>query len=272
MNLPWRKNMRLISRVTFTILMLFFHSTFASSISTPTETDLKIALQEELPKFVDVISIDLEAQENKGDSVNPIWKSRFTAVLKLNIDLYKKDSQNSHAVFLELTKRRGENLKMYAFADSRLKLGKWVTGFQYEGYSSDNIGEPRSNWSNVRTVLLGTQEVDEYNAWLKEHNEIQAKEKKELDDHIRRAPDVLIGSWDEACGSWRGVITYINSNTIKMESDGKTTMGTWSIQGDVITVNYENYRPAEWRITKMTDNAFTIAATTGTICEAWRSN
>ena len=60
----------------------------------PSSVNYKQKLQENLPKHFTIKDIDIEAQENTGDSVDPNWKSRITVTFKLNEPLYSQTDRN----------------------------------------------------------------------------------------------------------------------------------------------------------------------------------
>jgi hypothetical protein len=68
--------------------------------SGPDEDLLQARFATELPAFVKLNSLNVQASENVGTEVQPIYRSRFSAVIELIADTYLENSRQGSAVFV----------------------------------------------------------------------------------------------------------------------------------------------------------------------------
>ncbi len=68
----------------------------------PSEKELVFSLAREVPGHVDLDDFEIQASQNIGNEVDPIYASRFKATAALSIDLYVTERREDNITFAVL--------------------------------------------------------------------------------------------------------------------------------------------------------------------------
>lgn len=129
----------------------------------PTSRELRDRLAVELPGFVRTSSFSVEASQNIGSEVEPVFKSRFKAEIELQTPTYSVDGTDPEALFVKSVTRAGEKRTIYGIATSTLVAGAWRTAFQYENNPLSVIGNPIDFFQSNRVIIRGSPEEQQFN-------------------------------------------------------------------------------------------------------------
>lgn len=256
----------------------------------PSSSDLKaevIAGSNKDGNYFTVSDVDIEAQENKGDSVDPRWKSRFTVTYKTNIPLYKMTGSDSVATFVTESHPEGFTFTVPYTATSTLNSrGEWQSTL-YRGESDEvnNLGDPIERWSGM--VVREGHETDQakYDMKLAENKEKQltrnnliSKSRATLQDN-ELTKKTIQGYWKDRCnnrGGWAGSMSLNEDGSASWNMQGgPMNEGEYTVQNGIITFTwYKNFRktkPVQWRINILTKDHLEIEQR-GMVCVAKRTD
>ncbi|MEW6208780.1 MAG: hypothetical protein AB1631_10460 [Acidobacteriota bacterium] len=141
-------------------------------------------LASRLPKPWLLDSFDIEASQNVGTEVEPIWRSRFKAICKLDADTFAQAEKRADVLFLHQTGKKGQTRDIYGISTTRRYADSWQIQFSLEGNSLSNVGQPRSAF-NGTSVVEGTSEEAEIKRTL------LAEVNGSNEDRITRAITIL---------------------------------------------------------------------------------
>ncbi len=251
----------------------------------PSASDLKAGIVAGMNKegnYFSVSDLDIAAQENKGDSVQPQWKSRFTVTYKTNIPLYEVTGSNNVATFVRETQPAGYTFDVPYIATSTLSGdGKWDSSF----YRTDtaevkNLGEPLERWngmvvredneSDKAKYDIKVAELDEKN---QQRDQLIAQSAAILkDDNLTK--QMILGIWRDRCNGktgWAGRLNITDDGKAKWDQN----YGEYQIDKGIITFTwYKNFNktaPVQWRINVLTKDNLELAQR-GTVCVAKRKD
>lgn len=228
------------TKLAFMISILLVLTLSACSSKTePRYSELEKALSVELPAYLNLHSFSIEASENMGTNVEPLYQTRFKAILKLNTDTFIVDKKEGNITFVTHLLKSGKKIEVFGKSISRLYAGKWQTDLSLDGSPIQSLGKPLSMFSASRVIVRGSKEEKDYFA---EQRRI-AEEKRQAEEIIekkwrktlKKAPTLIVGSWRNEVG----VVTFLkNGNILYTMNSGEKTQGTWNIDGDTLTINH----------------------------------
>lgn len=240
----------------------------------PSAQHFKEEMQSTLEGQYAITDIDISAQENTGDSVDPMWKSRFTITYRLTEPLYRQTNSDVIATFVQETQPEGYELTVPYTATSRLNSqSKWTSSI-YRGSSSDAdaLGKPLSHWKGM-IVRDGNrsdqsdyeQKVKEYNDNLKRKRELMAESQNTLQDDALTKKTIL-GGWKDRCngrGGWAGSMYFHENGKASWNMQGSGNFeGEYSIKDGIISFvwykNFKKQKPVQWRINFLTEDDLEI--------------
>ena len=102
--------MKLFSKV-FLFLAAILLTAHMVEAKSPSTSEVKNALSQELPSYVKLTDFTVEASQNLGTDVEPLWGVRFNARIITSSDLYVRDKSENNVVFVFL--RTKNNSKMF---------------------------------------------------------------------------------------------------------------------------------------------------------------
>ena len=150
----------------------------------PATSELKAALTQSMPGHVDLNSFSVQASQNFGNKVEPIYGSRFKATVSAMVDLYKIDKKDKGIAFARLVTRRGKQTEIFGKIMSKLYQGAWKHNIDIDGMSIPNLGIPLNKISDGRVIVRGSDEEKNYYA------EIERKEKERRAEIERREAEL----------------------------------------------------------------------------------
>lgn len=170
------------------LLLLFFLGvsqivSCGSASDAPNKDELRQGLNDEVPKYYTIRSFDIEASENAGSKVQPLYRYRFRAAAELQEDTYKEIAKEGNVVFITLAEGRGKRAELFGIAEASLSAGKWRIRYRLENYPIRGNEVPRKFFSQ-KTIIKGSSEEVSYQAQLKEQEKARlnaiAKQRSEI--------------------------------------------------------------------------------------------
>src|SRR4051812_5033111 len=79
----------------------------------PSDSDIEQALVTQLPAFTRVSRLSVEAKQNLGTNVEPVWQARLRATIAVASDTFAFESENSEVSFVQPVKRSGESIEVF---------------------------------------------------------------------------------------------------------------------------------------------------------------
>lgn len=229
------------------VALFFFVSACSDLLDGPTETDIKNQLAFQMTVGVEVESVEILVSENIGSEVDPRYRNRAKATLKILED--RVDIINSYGAnhLVEKVLGAGTEINLTLISSATLVNEKWqVTFDRIEG--GQITGTPISQFFEANYAYEGTKEADkmiaDYEAKLKadaaaaeaEAERLRqeavaraAQEEVERAARIKAFREFLAGTWLSSQPMFRNENLYITR-------DGKTASLEVSFpEGDVET-------------------------------------
>ena len=206
----------------------------------PTTNELKTTLTQNIPGHCKLNSFSVEASQNFGNKVEPVYGSRFKASIIAATDLYKKDKSNNEVVFVRLVTQKGKQTEIFGKITSKLYQGAWRHNIDIDGDPIHNLGLPLNQISAARVIIRGSDEEKKYYTKIeqkeKELREERKRKEVELRNNIAITEKILIGSWRDN----NSLLTYKSDGTyyVKFDSGGEA-IRAWRVEGDLLIVTYK---------------------------------
>jgi hypothetical protein len=156
----------------------------------PDKDHLQSRLATELPAYVRVTAFDIQASENIGNKVEPVFRTRFSAGIELTTDTFLPAHQEVGAVFVVPHLSSGEERKVYGLADSALTGGAWNTNFKFDANPLQSLGQPRDLFygTATRVIIRGSAEETAFRQAQRQEKEQALRaddERRQLDEQQR---------------------------------------------------------------------------------------
>jgi hypothetical protein len=181
----------------------------------PSDSYIEKALGTQLPAFTRLSKLSVEAKQNLGTKVEPVWQARIRATITIASDTFALENEYSEVTFVQPVKRSGETIEVFGKSVSKLYAGAWRTTIELDGQPIATLGQPLSAFGSKKVIVRGSQEEKQYFA---------------------DASKLLVGGWRGDSGE---VTTYDadGTRTLKYEGSyiGTSSKGTWSIDSGVLT-------------------------------------
>lgn len=130
----------------------------------PATKDYEKQFAVEVPAYLELSSFDVEASENVGSKVEPMFKARFKATVKLKTKTFELANQENEATFIHPIADEGETKDIYGMAAARLSAGNWKIDFSLENNPIPALGHPKDFFTGRRVIVVGTAEESEFKA------------------------------------------------------------------------------------------------------------
>ena len=153
-------NTRASSVIGFILTALLFAG--CSKEPQPSKSDIEQSLIAQLPAFARVSSFSVEAMQNMGTKVEPVWQSRFHATVKVTSDTFTLDGNDAGVVFVRVVKKDGESTELFGKSASTLYAGTWRTAFDLEGQPIQALGQPESAFGPQKVIIRGSKAETAY--------------------------------------------------------------------------------------------------------------
>lgn len=253
----------------------------------PSEADFKAKLAPNLPEYIKIEDINIEAQENVGDSVEPRWKSRLTAKLSSTQILYKQTGKDALATFVSESQPKGHKVEVVFTSVSTLtSQGGWNVDL-YPKYSEEYsaLGKPFEYWDGfvVRSGNKNEESLYE-DKKVKFLAEQEAKRKRNIEQRQetqvnlkdnKTATALLVGYWDEKCSNGTiGRASYFEDGIIRFSKQGEfgADIGKYEVKDGQIHIRWDNSRfTAKWDIHILTKDVLKVSYG-NQVCEGWRDS
>jgi signal peptidase I len=123
------------------------------SKNSPSKEELKTALMQELPGYLEMHNFSVKAMQNLGNEVDPKYFSRFQATVRITGDLYKKDLMKDDILFLRRTTDSGTQAEIFGKIQSQLFQGGWKHHVELDGNPIANLGLPLNQFPDKRVIV-----------------------------------------------------------------------------------------------------------------------
>lgn len=128
----------------------------------PSKSELKVALNNAIPQYTEIIDFKIEAQVNIGNEVDQIWATRYKAKAKITVPLYSHRkypidnatiNKNIHPI---VSTQKGTKVALFGKVTSTLYQGKWQHLPRIEGDPFHTLGRLKNNFENANQIIVGT--------------------------------------------------------------------------------------------------------------------
>lgn len=153
-------NTRTSSIIRFILTALLF--TGCSKDPQPASSEIEQALNGSLPAFARVSSFSVEAMQNMGTKVEPVWQSRFRATVKVTSATFSAERTDPGVVLVRAIKQAGETTELFGKSVSTLHAGKWRTALELEGRPIEALGQPESAFGPQKVIIRGSKAETDY--------------------------------------------------------------------------------------------------------------
>lgn len=221
----------------------------------PTTSELKATLTQSIPGHVELNSFSVQASQNFGNKVEPIYGSRFKATVSAMVDLYKIDKKDKEITFVRLVTKKGKQTELFGKITSKLYQGAWKHNIDIDGDPIRNLGIPLNQIPAGRVIVRGSDEEKKYYAEIerKEKERRIERERKatELRKNIANAKNILVGTWRDE----NSLVIYKNDGTLIRKLDrGTETIKNWHVDSDIIVTEekMKKSKNGKWKQTSGT--------------------
>ncbi|HUP59250.1 MAG TPA: hypothetical protein VNA69_02395 [Thermoanaerobaculia bacterium] len=128
----------------------------------PSKSEIEQSLAAQLPAFVRVSSFSVEAMQNIGTKVEPVWQSRFHASVKVTSPTFTPDSAEAGVLFVRANKRDGDTTEVFGKSVSTLYAGRWRTQVLLEGQPIEALGRPENAFGTQKMIVRGSKDEAAY--------------------------------------------------------------------------------------------------------------
>lgn len=276
---------RLIMLLIMSSPLLFLQGCFENK---PSSSHFKEQINSQLPKSFMISDIDIEAQENSGDSVHPRWKSRFTVTYKTTEPFYVKTGSDSLATFIRESHPKGYKFTVPFTSLSVLdSKGKWSSMLNAGASEEFNqLGQPASYWDGLVVREGNSADKSAYEVKVAEYNDktlkrnAALKESKVIINDNQLANEAIRGHWKDRCngkGGWAGSMYFYEDGRASWSPQASGMReGEYTLENGIITFTwYRNFgkrkTKSQWRVIILTKDHLEIAQR-GIICVASRND
>ncbi len=183
---------KIITFISF-ICISFFIISCGNSNKGPSDNTLEQQFSVNLPAYFSVSSFDVKASENMGTDVEPIYKARYEATIKLGADTYDIDHGNEDVTFLKPLFQEGEKRTIYGIATATLQEGKWVIQFAMDNNPISQMGKPKDFFNARKIIIVGSKEESEFNDENKSTKDSYSNSNKSLENNT--IPNDMAFEW-----------------------------------------------------------------------------
>ncbi|RLB84217.1 MAG: hypothetical protein DRH24_05630 [Deltaproteobacteria bacterium] len=224
----------------------------------PPTSEMKAALTQSIPGHVELNSFSIQASQNFGNKVEPIYGSRFNSTVTAMVDLYKIDKKDKGITFARLVTKRGKQTEVFGKITSKLYQGAWKHNIDIDGSPIRNLGLPLNQIPAGRVIVRGSDEEKNYYAEIerKEKERRIERERKaaELRENILNARKILIGSWRDE----NSISEFKLDGTVHTKwDDGYEQISKWHVENDLIIKTYlkKKKNNSDWETSQGVDRS-----------------
>lgn len=154
-----------------------------SSIDEPTFDELKQYLTKQLPEYIRLDTFTIDASDNTGSKVDPLWNYRFRASIVSKEALFRPDAnpdprRYKGVTFVSTTTAKGEKKDIFGKIFCELYEGKWNCRTSLDGSPIDNLGKPLTHFSGL-VIVKGTKQEQQYYSQVRQKEDLLRRAKSE---------------------------------------------------------------------------------------------
>lgn len=142
----------------------------------PQLTAVKQQLQSELPEKWQIASFKVEAEEEAGSKVSPVWQYRFNADIAPQENMHHRIGRLQGTDILEVVQKKNEKFRVNGLANSALYNGQWQAAIDLNLEKNVSFGRALSSF-NASHVIRGS---GDYKKLLKRAKEAQKAAEQQL--------------------------------------------------------------------------------------------
>ena len=154
------------------LLLNVFHTASSFGDDKPDGKELQNIFELRLPAHIQINNFEIEVLENLGNKIEPLWGSRFKAVISTNAPLYEIDHKEDDVTFLVLRNEKGTKSEVYGKTYSTLYQGKWQHKLDIDGDPIKDLGEAVDVFKDTKVIVRGSQEEKNYFSQFKETHDL----------------------------------------------------------------------------------------------------
>jgi len=158
--------MPLKSYAAMTAILLLSFLTGCSGENRPTKSELSTTLADQLPDYLKLSSLSVEAMENTGNEVDPNYIARFSAIAETQSVLYTPDGSDGDWLFVKQVTAAGESVELFGKSSSVLYQGGWRHSMGLDGNPISPLGKPLASFAPRQTLIRGSDEEQAHLAAL----------------------------------------------------------------------------------------------------------
>lgn len=142
------------------MLIALFMPLFAYTADGPTKEQMVNGISSKLPPYIRIVDATIEANQNIGNEVEPVFLSRIRAKVMITESLYEQSGKIDNTTVVNEVNRKGNSDDVYFITQSSLFQGRWNTSFHIQGEPFYNKGKPLSSFTG-NVVVKGSQQEQE---------------------------------------------------------------------------------------------------------------
>jgi len=176
------------SRLSLSIfLVAFFLNGCGAGEPGPSEKEIRKAALLEMPGFFELDDFKIEASQNVGTEVEPVYRMRLRGALNLREPLYAVEERVLGQVILAEVLGEGARFGLFGIAEAKMELGKWVIEFEDVKLTPRIAGEPLSSFDGGQFVFSGTEDEIKLREEQERQREIAQQQREEQLERERQA-------------------------------------------------------------------------------------
>ncbi|MBW4635233.1 MAG: hypothetical protein KME30_26065 [Iphinoe sp. HA4291-MV1] len=192
----------------------------------PSTLELKQQLQNRVPEYWEITSLEIKERENLGTASESKVSQRFQAQAQLKEDLFTRVGKivdipfekQANIVFLALSKKKGQKINIQGLSIARLVEKKWYADFSFSKNPMADFGKPINSFSG-NLMIRDSKEEKDFIAGIQQ----EVRQKEEKRNRIKSA--IKSGSW--LSGKWKEETVTVEFEGIERKDN---TFGTRNFQ------------------------------------------
>jgi len=149
---------------------------------------VKQQLQSELPEKWQVTSFKVEAEEETGSKVSPVWQYRFNADIAPQENMHHRIGRLQGTDILEVAQKKNEKFRVNGLANSALYNGQWQAAIDLNLEKEVSFGKSLSSF-NASHVIRGS---GDYKKLVKQAKEAQKIAEQQLATDEKQFQEMLL--------------------------------------------------------------------------------
>ena len=243
-----------MNRLFYHCLIVLLFTLSCSSDPKPDKSELIQILERHLPVGIEASKFSIEDEQNVGSKVEPIYQTRFKALLALKIDTYLNEGKDGSGSVNKPFKKQGHTIEIWGKSESRLDAENWKTVFTIDDSSRQRLqrlGKFKRIPPASRPVIFGNNE--EAADYIADRERIEAEYKAALSAKMAKT---LPGKWQ-----WqkdRTIMVYKKDGTVEgTDKKGEKHKGNWHVNDGKLSI-VENENTREFNVIQYSHNTLKV--------------